>query len=66
MALQRASLPSSALHALGEHAAVLGVEMHGVSDWHVVGGAVGRRWTHSVTMWWMGTTKEWPEASSTR
>lgn len=63
---QRATLPSSVLHALGEHAAVLRVQVSGVvSDGRrVVGQAVGRGRAHAVTVWRRRPPKERPETTA--
>lgn len=60
------SLPCSVLHALGEHAAVLGVEVGGVvtNGWRVVGGAVRGRRAHSVTVWRRRAPEERPETTT--
>lgn len=64
----RGSLPSSALHALSEHAAVLGVEVGGVvADGRcVVEGAVGGRWAHSVAVRRRGPAEERSETAASR
>lgn len=65
--VQKAALPSAVLHALGEHAAVLRVEVSGVvSDGRrVVDWAVGWRRAHSVTVWRRRAPEERPETTAT-
>jgi len=60
-------LPPLVLHALGEHAAVLGVEVGGVvSDGLRVVEVAMRGRAHSVTKWRRGPPEEWPITATNR